>query len=278
MSQGDAFDYEQATWGREDVAPGDRTVAGHTLCEARRALPATGSVLELGCGAGRMLGGLRSLAPELGWVGIDVSRAALAVAARRFPQMDFRRLEDPAGRLPARDGEFAAVLVLDVLEHVEDPAATLAELRRVLAPGGRLHLHVPCEGDALSLWRWLPRPLRDLKRRYAGHVQRFRRREIASLLERSGFQAERTRYSLHLLGNLADVAVFCGIAALARGRRDRAALTTGDVVAGARRADAGVLARIAGLGVRGVDAALWLEACWLGRLPAWCLHVTARKL
>jgi SAM-dependent methyltransferase len=275
LSAGTGFDYEQATWGREDVRPGDHTVAGHALLEAGFALPASGTVLELGCGAGRMLGGLQRLRPDLSWAGIDVSRAALSVAEDRFPSMDFRLLPDPTDPLPARDGEFDAVLVLDVLEHVDDPAAALAELRRVLAPGGRIHLHVPCEGDALSLWRWLPGPLGRLKRRYAGHVQRFRRAEIAMLLESAGFRVVRTRYSLHILGNLADVAVFSGIALLQRWRRGEAPLTTGDVLSGARSGDARPWARVGGWGVKLVDAALWLEARWLGRCPSWCLHVTA---
>lgn len=275
MSDDSGFDYEAATWGREDVGAADRSVAGHALQEARVALPASGAVLELGCGAGRMLGGLQRLRPDLRWAGIDVSRAALAAAAERFPGMDFRRQDDPRARLPARDGEFEAVMVLDVLEHVADPAATLREVHRVLAPDGRLHLHVPCEGDALSLWRWLPGPLGRLKRRYAGHVQRFRRADVVALLERAGFRIERTRYSLHLLGNLADVAVFCAIALLSRRRRGEPALTTGDVLSEARRQDAGPGARIAGACVRAVDAALWLEARLLGRCPSWCLHVTA---
>ena len=58
--------------------------------------------------------------------------------------------------LPAADGEFDAVLAMDVLEHVTDPDHTLAEIRRVLAPGGGFHLQVPCEADPRSLWRWLP--------------------------------------------------------------------------------------------------------------------------
>jgi SAM-dependent methyltransferase len=271
------FDYEQGTWGREDVGIGDHSVAGHTLREAQTALPAAGAVLELGCGAGRMLGGLERARPDLAFVGIDISRTALTVARERLPRVAFRLAEDPRAPLPAADGEFDTVLVLDVLEHVDDPAATLAELHRALRPGGRMHLHVPCEGDALSLWRWLPGPLARLKRRYAGHVQRFTRADVARLLEGAGFTVERTRHSLHLLGNLADVAVFAGIALLARWRPEGAPLTTGDVVSGARRGGAGWLARAAGACVRMVDALLWLEARVLSRCPSWCLHITARR-
>lgn len=45
--------------------------------------------------------------------------------------------------LPARDGEFGAVLCTEVLEHTADPRRALAEIRRILRPGGTLALSVP---------------------------------------------------------------------------------------------------------------------------------------
>jgi len=271
------FDYERGLWGLDRVDPGDRSIAGFRLGEALRCLPTRGAVLELGCGAGRMLGGVRRARPGLRLVGMDVSAAALAHAARCLPGVELRRVEDPAAPLPAPDGEFDAVLVLDVLEHLADPRRALTELHRVLAAGGALHLNVPCEGDALCLWRWLPPPLRGLKRELAGHVQRFRRRELLALLEEAGFEVTRVRYSLHALGGLADLAAFLGIAAAARWRRDRPPPTTGDLLASRGAAGAGAGARMLRFGVGAVDAALWAEAQLLCRLPSWNLHVTARR-
>jgi hypothetical protein len=73
------------------------------------------------------------------------------------------------------------------------------------------------------------------------------------------------RNSLHLLGNLADLAVFLGLA-LANRRRPRGRrATTGDVIA--RRIPL----------LRAVDALLYGEARLLGRVPSWSLHVTARR-
>ena len=117
----------------------------------------------------------------------------------------------------------------------------------------------------LSPWRWLPgqRGPQGLKRRFGGHVQHFRRRELLARVERAGFRILRLRYSLHLLGALADVAVFVSLAR--RAGRPGAPRTTGDVVS-----RGGTLVRM-------VDTALWAEARLLSRVPSWSIHVTARR-
>lgn len=265
MSGERPFDYDSAIWGAETVRPGEWTIAGYRLDELLVHLPRRGRVLELGCGAGRFLRAIRLCRPELELVGADVSRRTLAILAEMSPEIETRWVGDPS--LPAADGEFDAVLALDVLEHVTDPDHTLAEIRRVLAPAGVFHLHVPCESDPRSLWCWLPgqRGERALKRRLGGHIQSFRRDEMLRRLRSSGFEIVRVRHSLHLLGNLADVTLFVGLA-LANRRRARGPRTTGDVIAG----KSGV--------VRAVDALLYWEARLLARVPSWSIHVTARRL
>ena len=275
MSGPDGFDYEAARWGEETIHPGERSIAGYRLAEALRFLPERGRVLEVGCGAGRFLRAVRAARPGLVLVGADVSRSALAMLASIASDIE-TRLATPYA-LPARDGEFDAVLLLDVLEHLEDPAGMLAEIRRVLVPGGVLHAHVPCEGDLRSLWRWLPgqRGAGAWKRRFGGHVQRFRRHELLALIEAAGFEILRVRGSLHLIGNIADVAVFAALALAESSRSARA--STGQILAAARAPGQRAAARLAAALVRGVDALLWAEAKLLGRVPSWAVHVSGRK-
>jgi hypothetical protein len=73
------------------------------------------------------------------------------------------------------------------------------------------------------------------------------------------------RNSLHVLGNLADVAVFAALALANRRRPEGDRTTTGDVIAGKSPA------------LRLVDALLYWEAKLLARVPSWSLHVSARK-
>ncbi len=267
-----AFDYEAAQWGGEALQRGERSIAGFRLEEALARLPPRGALLEIGCGGGRFLRAVARARPELRCVGVDVSRSALESLRRAAPGVE-ARLAVAGEALPAAAGEFQAVWMLDVLEHLEDPDAMLAEAQRVLAPGGWLHLHVPCEADATSPWRWLP-GRGAWKRRYAGHLQRFRRRELLARVESAGFEISRVRYSLHLVGALADVAVFAGLAATRAFTGEPR--TTGDWVARgaeARSGGGGLFARA----VAAVDALLWCEARLLSRLPSWSLHVSAQR-
>jgi len=270
------FDYESAVWGEEALVPGERTIAGYRLDSALLDLPERGRLLELGCGGGRFLRGIAAARPGLALCGIDVSRRALQAARARTSGVEFRLAESPAAPLPAAEGEFDVVCVFDVLEHVLDPAATLREVRRVLRAGGLFHLHVPCEGDARSLWRWIPgqRGARGLKRRLSGHVHAFRRADVFRLLESAGFTPVRERNSLHLAGNLADVALFAGLG-LARRFSRAGAVTSGTVMAAA--AERNGHASPGKLAVRAVDRILWAEAALLGRVPSWGLHLTCRR-
>jgi SAM-dependent methyltransferase len=269
------FDYEAARWGEETIHPGERSIAGYRLAEALRFLPSRGRVLEVGCGAGRFLRAVSAARPELALTGVDVSRTALAALASLAPAIETRVATQAA--LPARDAEFDAVLLLDVLEHLDDPAGMLAEIRRVLVPGGILHAHVPCEGDPRSPWRWLPgqRGAGAWKRRFGGHVQRFRRRELLAQIEAAGFEILRERGSLHLIGGVADVAVFAALALAAR--RGASNATTGRILAASRAPGRRAGARLLAALVRGVDGLLWAEATLIGRMPSWAIHVSARK-
>jgi 2-polyprenyl-6-hydroxyphenyl methylase/3-demethylubiquinone-9 3-methyltransferase len=92
-------------------------------------------VLDAGCGGGLVA---RELAAAgAGVVGVDRSLGSLGVA-RRATDGGFRPAQGRLERLPFADATFDAVVAADVLEHMPDLPAAVAELARVLRPGGSL--------------------------------------------------------------------------------------------------------------------------------------------
>ena len=90
-------------------------------------------VLDAGCGGGLVARELAAAGAEV--VGVDRSRGSLGVA-RRAVGARFRPAQGRLERLPFAGGSFDAVVAADVLEHLPDLPAAVAELARVLAPGG----------------------------------------------------------------------------------------------------------------------------------------------
>lgn len=123
------------------------------------ALPfATGRVLDLGCAFGFTTRMLRRRGYDA--VGVDRSPAYIARARRADPHATY--LVADAARVPLPDASFDGVLLLDVLEHLPDERAAIAEVARLLAPGGTLVLSVPHRGplawlDSLNLYARLVR-------------------------------------------------------------------------------------------------------------------------
>jgi SAM-dependent methyltransferase len=117
------------------------------------AYPPGARVLEAGCGVGAQTVHLLASSPGADLTAVDVSAASLARArervAARFPGARVRWLRADLHDLPFPGGAFDHLFVCFVLEHLPDPAAALAALRRVLRPGGTLTVIEGDHGSAL---------------------------------------------------------------------------------------------------------------------------------
>ncbi len=176
--------------------------------------------LDVGCGDGSASGPwLQEHAAS--YVGVDVSESAVLMVRARG--LEAQPIND-AAELPFPDDSFDFVVCAEVLEHLFDPQGAMAEINRVLRPGGRLIATVPNLAhwrnrvDAL-FGRWNPRgdhlsarePWRD------PHIRFFTVRSLATLMERCGFEVlERGGFA-----ELAFLQYVPGLRRLARRSRPR---------------------------------------------------------
>ncbi|MBI4323003.1 MAG: class I SAM-dependent methyltransferase [Candidatus Omnitrophica bacterium] len=140
--------------------------------------------LDAGCGTGGLLGHLGvaswwQVGVEITWEGLRLARA------RRLPNL----LQGSVTALPFQDRSFDVVSSIDVLYHQRvDDRRAVAEMARVLKPGGLLVVHVPAfewlrsEHDA-AIWT---------RRRYT-------RREVTALLQEAGLRVRASYYRNQLL-------------------------------------------------------------------------------
>lgn len=93
-------------------------------------------VLDVGCGPGAAVRAAATLVTES--VGADPSERMLRAARRRSKDLhNVRYIQAPAHRLPFDDRRFSVVWTIHSMHHWGDEIAGLAEVRRVLSPGGR---------------------------------------------------------------------------------------------------------------------------------------------
>jgi SAM-dependent methyltransferase len=139
-----------------------------------RRLPGPGRALDIGAAGG---GNTRVL-EEHGWqaVALEYSDSAADVARSR----GIRVMRADARELPVRSGTCGLVTAFDVLEHIDEDYLAAAEMVRVLQPGGTALIAVPCD---MALW--------SAHDDAVGHMRRYSRSELASLIQKAGLTIER---------------------------------------------------------------------------------------
>jgi SAM-dependent methyltransferase len=150
-----------------------------------RHFPGARSLLEVGCGTGFVLSGIATAFPGLRLAGSEAATEGLAFAQARAPGASLLQMD--ARRVPFRD-EFDVVGAFDVIEHIEDDRAVLAEMRAAAVPGGGVLLTVPQHP-----WLWSEYDAR------AGHLRRYRARELAAKIAGAGLEIVRMASFVALL-------------------------------------------------------------------------------
>ena len=95
-----------------------------------------------------------------------------------------------------------------MLEHVPDPAHTLAEAARVLKPGGQMVAFIPIEGEPRSFYELYRLLLgRDLYARTKEHIHAFTHEGLRAMLE-PHFEVTTLKHAYHLIGQFLDASFF----------------------------------------------------------------------
>ena len=147
--------------------------------------PNAENFLEIGCGTGFVLSGLKQAFPNMVLSGSEVFSEGLSFAASRLPGVELFQMD--ARRIPFQD-EFDVVGAFDVLEHIRQDEAVLAQMHQAIRMRGGVLITVPHHP---FLW--------SDSDEFARHVRRYRVRELRDKVTKAGFDVLRITSFVSLL-------------------------------------------------------------------------------
>lgn len=137
-----------------------------------------GSFLEIGCGTGFVISGLKRSFPDTKYFGSEIFSTGLSYAKSRLPGVTLFQMD--ARNIPFRE-EFEGIGAFDVLEHIEEDEVVLSQIYKALKPGGSLLLTVP---QHKFLWSKVDE--------FSCHKRRYSAYEIRSKARKVGFKILKT--------------------------------------------------------------------------------------
>lgn len=261
------MDTDDHRWGSLAVDPNEKSLPGLKAEFLVANAPRQGRLIEIGSGDGKMLRTLHLHAPELELHGTDIRTPPTPPECYAFhPSV--------GGAIPAAlDGTFDAVALMDVLEHVPDPASLLRDAARLLRPGGLLLAFVPVEGELVSAYSFFRVVLgSNVYVETKDHVQAFKHSELERLV-RARFTIEERRYAYHGVGQTMDAAFFAAhrLRSLQLFWRKDNAFYHGD-----KPSSQGAGTRALNMALRVGNAVAWAESTVLSRVRAGSAGVLLR--
>jgi SAM-dependent methyltransferase len=160
-----------------DVASRD-----HAINELKRTLGTRpSSIMEVGCSAGHLLADMRRSLPNATLTGGDYTLGTLVKLSEKMPGIPLVRFD--LADSPLLSDTYDAIVLLNVLEHIEDDVAATRHIARMLKPGGVAVIEVPAGPELFDDYD------RELK-----HFRRYRLPGLCKVIEGAGLKVERRNY------------------------------------------------------------------------------------
>jgi len=155
----------------------------HAVNELKRTLGTKKpvSIMEVGCSAGHLLADMRRSLPNATLIGGDYTLGTLVKLGEKMPGIPLVRFNLAESPLPP--DSYDAMVLLNVLEHIEDDVAATKHIARMLRPGGVAVIEVPAGPE-----------LFDDYDRQLQHFRRYTLPGICGVIERAGLVVERRNY------------------------------------------------------------------------------------
>lgn len=147
--------------------------------------PEARSMLEIGCGTGFVLLGMRKTFPHLSLTGSEIFTSGLQHAKKRIPGVQLYQMD---ARYIPFEREFDVIGSFDVLEHIDEDNVVLQQMFQTCKQGGGIVLTVP-----QHMWMW------SALDEYSFHKRRYSREELIEKVEAAGFTTIRSTSFVSLL-------------------------------------------------------------------------------
>lgn len=148
--------------------------------------------LDVGCASGFMVSEIAKSFPKANYFGIDVYDKAVIAARKNYPQIKFKIAS--ADKLPFKDNSFDLILFYETVEHVEDPAQCLKEIKRVLKKNGTLILTMD-SGSWLFRIVWFVWENTKGKIWQGAHLHPFHHQELEELIKKANFKIQQKLFT-----------------------------------------------------------------------------------
>jgi SAM-dependent methyltransferase len=187
-----AFTQTKSAWSSELTEMHEKEAStSHPIDVASRALAVDSMkllkarehpiILDVGCSSGFLVADLMRDLPDAEVIGADYILEIVLQGAQRLPSSPF--LQFDLRHCPLPDACVDGVTALNVLEHIDDDLRALAEVHRILKPGGLAHIEVPADPGSFDLYDEI-----------LLHYRRYRLRELVEKARKIGFVVRRATH------------------------------------------------------------------------------------